>query len=323
MRVSAAVLAVILAGCSPGMAPDAGSPMDAAAPVDANRPDAQADVEGTGEWTLVIRYVHFPELPPSGSREVPGMDLDGHVTASTRDPIGCYFEDWVAPAAYVDTEGIDNQSPNILTAVSALNPMADLNGDVMRSVGDGGATHVMRITRIGDAIDDGEVDVAVFRVEPTAPLVYETVVVDGTPRELLAPGQTFRVHPESLIEGRPRTELPNASLRGGRLFTPPGHFSLRIPSSSGGVTHLELHGLHIGGRVSAERLEHGLMAGYVRVEDVPATIESLNLDRPVDPMTIDSITEQIADLDTDGDGTCEAVSMGVAIEGVAATLVFP
>lgn len=316
------ILASVLAACSPGTPPDAGAPPDAER-VDANRPDAQADVEGTGEWTLLIRLARFPDVPPAGSREVAGLDLDHHVTAGTRDPIGCYFEDWLAPPGYVEAEGIDNQAPNVMTAVRAINPGVDLNHDVMQSIKDGGAIHVLRITRIGDPIDDGEVDVAVFRVEPIDPLVYETVVVDGAPTELLAPGQTFRVHPESLIEGRPRTQLLNGSLRGGQLHTPEGHFSLRIPRPDGAVTRLELNGLRVAGRVDAERLEHGLLAGYVRLEDVPATIESLEIDPPVDPMTVDSIAEQVADMDTDGDGVCEAISIGMAIEGVAATIVFP
>lgn len=318
------ILASVILGCGAGAAPDAAvTPGVDAGSVDASRPDAQADVEGTEEWTLVIRVAQFPDLPPSGSREVPGMDLDGHVTASTSDPVGCYVEDWVAPAAYVETAGIDNQAPSVLTAVRAINPAVDINHDVMQSIRDGGALHAVRVSRIGDPIDDGEVDVAVFRVELTAPPVYETVLVAGAPREVMAPGQTFRVHPESLIEGRPRTQLTNASLRGGRLFTPEGHFSLRIPTREGGVTHLELNGLRIGGRVSAERLEHGLLAGYVRREDVPATIASLNVDPPVDPRTVDSIAEQLADVDVDGDGACEAISIAMMVEGVAATLVFP
>ena len=39
--------------------------------------------------------------------------------------------------------------------------------------------------------------------------------------ELLAPGQTFRALPDSLVDGRARTEVRNASLVGGRLVSPP------------------------------------------------------------------------------------------------------
>ncbi len=317
-------MSLLLAACRAGAAPDAAiPPPDAGVRADAARPDAQADVEGTGEWTFLIRWVRFPELPPSGSREVAGLDLDGHVTASTRDPIGCFVEDWVAPARYVETAGIDNRAPDVISAIGAMNPEARLNHDVIQSIRDGGALHAVRITRIGDPIDDGEVDVAIFRVEATAPLILEAVVIEGETLELPAAGQTFRVHPDALLEGRPRTELVDASLRGGRLFTPGAGFSLRIPTNDGPVLSLELRGTRVAGRVSEDALSDGLLAGWVHREDVPATIASLELDPPVDPATIEALAELLSDHDDDGDGTCEGISIALQIEGVAAQIVFP
>ncbi|MCB9593461.1 MAG: hypothetical protein H6719_12075 [Sandaracinaceae bacterium] len=319
-----ALLAVslLLVGCGETN-PRGGEAGVDASTMDAARPDAQADVEGTGEWVLLIRYVHLPDLPPSGSHEVPGMDLDGHVTASGSDPIGCFFEDWVAPARYVDTSGVDNQVPDIISAIRGINDGLDLNRDVEQAIHDLDALLVIRITRIGDPLDDGEVDVALFQVDLVGEPVYEMVTVDGETLELLAPNQTFRVQADSLIDGRPRTQMMNASLRGGRLYTPGTSFSLRIPARDMRTIELELDGMQVGGRVSETTLESGLVAGYVRVEDVPATIASLNLPTPPDMATVDSIASSLADIDVDGDGPCEAISIGLQVEGVAASLVFP
>ncbi|MCB9594640.1 MAG: hypothetical protein H6719_18040 [Sandaracinaceae bacterium] len=314
---------LLLIACGPAVRVDGGAPPGIDASLDAARPDAQADVEGTGEWTVLVRYARFPELPTGGSRLVPGMNLDGHVSASSADPIGCFFEDWVAPDRYVDVEGIDNQAPDIFTAVHAFNDGRDVNADILASIVGGGALHVLRISRIGDPVDDGEVDVALFRVDLVDAPVYETVVLDGRSLELLAPGQTFRVQPDSLIEGRPRTVFPNGSLRGGRLFTEAGTFSLRIPTAEGAVLVLELEGTRVSGRVGDGSLDDALLAGWVRREDVPASIGSLNLDPPVDPETLDAIAGELVDIDSDGDGTCDAISIGMEIQGVAANLVFP
>ncbi|MBX3271020.1 MAG: hypothetical protein KF729_12215 [Sandaracinaceae bacterium] len=316
-------VALSVASCAPTPTRDAGVTMDAAPPPDAARPDAQADVEGHEVWTLLVRYARFPEMPPTGSREVAGMDLDQRVTTSTSDALGCHVVDWVAPARYLATAGVDNQSPLILTAIRALNDAVDFNADLLASFARGRALHAIRISRIGHPIDDGGVDVAVFRVEPTAALALEPAVIDGRSLMLLAAGQTFRIHPESLIEGRPRTELRGASLRGGYLHTPGGSFSLRIPASDGGTLHIELSGLRIAGRASETRLEAGLMTGHVRREDVPATIESLNVEPPVDTATVEAIAEQLADLDLDSDGFCEGISIALEIDAVAATLVTP
>ena len=321
MRAIAVFAALMCAACDGGSGTDGGTD---AALRDAAMPDAApADVEGTGEWTLLLRQGIVPALPPASSREVAGMNLDFHDTLGTSDPIGCFVEDWVAPARYVDVLGIDNQVPNVLTALEGFNPGLSLNDDIEQAIHDLDFLLVMRIRRIGHPTDDGGVDVALFTTEIVGTPVYEMVDVGGRMVEMLAPGQTFRPLPDSLIDGRPRTQMIGASLRGGRLFTPESSFSLRVPASDMRMVYLELNGMRLGGRVSESIISDGLIAGHIRVDDVPATLESLMLMDPPDMSTIETIAQTLADLDTNGDGDCEAISIGIQIEGVAATLVDP
>lgn len=321
MRSAVLAQSLLLLACSEPMPRDADASTRDGGAADAARPDAQADVEGTGEWALLLRRATLPELPPAGSREVPGLDLDGHVTASSSDPVGCYFEDWVAPARFVEVLGVDNRIPDVVAAARGINPGLDLNADIQQGINELDALLVLRVTRIGDAVDDGEVDVAIFQTELVGEPVYEPVVIDGATQMLLAPGQTFRALPESLIEGRPRTQIVGASLRGGRLHTPSVDFSLRLPARDLRMVQLELHGARLSGRISASSLTDALLAGHVRLEDVPATIDSLRLDPPPSPSTVAMIADQLADVDVDGDGPCEAISVGIEIEAVAATLI--
>jgi len=165
----------------------------------------------------------------------------------------------------------------------------------------------------------------VFMSELTEPAVFETVTVAGQPRTLLAPGQTFRPTADTLVDGRPRTFIRNASLRGGRIHTPPGtSLSLRIPARDGRVAVIELQDLRIGGRVGDTRLEDALIAGYIRVDDVRTTVDSLELPDPPDPAFVDGVASYYADVDVDGDPTvCEGISLGLEVEGVAAALELP
>jgi len=331
VRLSSLALCSLLTACGGefGSSSDAGVPTPTdAGPDDAAAPDAApADVPGDGVWTIVLRRIDIPELtdPTGSSDEVPGMNLDGFVTATERDPIGCAWVDWRAPARFVEVDGIDNQIPRVVDQIRELNPELDLDRDIQNAIADGDVLLVLRVERIGHPTDDGEVDVAVFTTELVDAPVFETVTVDGQPRMLLAPGQTYRALPDSLIDGRPRTFIRNASLRGGRLFTPPGtSFSLRIPARDGRLAVLELQDLRLGGEIGEAGLTNAVIAGYVRVDDVGTTVDSLELEDPPDPAYVDGIASFYADLDADGDpANCEGISLGFEVEGVSAELELP
>lgn len=331
MRRCTFFLCSLLAACGGdlGSSPDATVPPASDAGIaDAAPPDAApADVPGDGVWTLVLRRILVPDVPApmATTDEVAGMDLDAFVTATERDPIGCAWVDWRAPARFVDVAGIDNQIPRVIDQIREINPSLDLAGDIQRSIDEGDILIVLRIERIGHPTDDGEVDVSVYMSELTAPAVFETVAVEGQPQRLLAPGQTFQPRADTLVDGRPRTFIRNASLRGGRLHTPAGtSLSLRIPARDGRVAIIELQDIRIGGRIDESSLQDAVIAGYVRVDDVRTTVDSLELEDPPDPAYVDGVAAYYADLDVDSDPTdCEGISLGLEIEGVAAELTLP
>ena len=109
------------------------------------------------------------------------------------------------------------------------------------------------------------------------------------------------------------------------LYTPAGtSFSLRIPARDGRVAIIELQDIRVGGRIDEASLTDAVIAGYVRVDDVRTTVDSLELEDPPEPAYVDGIASFYADIDSDGDTTdCEGISLGLEVEGVAAELVLP
>jgi hypothetical protein len=211
---------------------------------------------------------------------VPGRDLDARVgAASATDP--CWAEDFVSE---LTGPGVDNQF--LANLADLLHPsFATLDEAVAAQLA---GAEVMVVTLTGvNGRSDLEVDAALERAYllPAAgrPLAVVTAEPDGSPRARLA---DERVHIE--LDG---WELPVGEA--GIETVHDATLLLDVLDPAAGVVERGT----------------GELAAHTDVETVRRV--AARLYDPIDASTATSIAQP--DLDLDGDGTCEGISLGVGL----------
>lgn len=324
--VLAAVLAGggVLAGCGDDDGgTDAGPRTDTGVPPNPPGPDTGVptpptppDPPGNMTYDYVVNALQIGQASPSNPDEAPGFDLDDHNTTSEADPVGCGWADFTAPARFGGGAGVDNQLGPLLEMISSLGLDFDANGTIAENIAAGDLLLLIRVTGVGDLMNDGNVTVQFYLGEL---MPGTTPMLDGMMR--LSGGQTFLVSPDSVMGGSldmPRIQFSGAVIANGRLRGGPSLFSLNVPLGDMGSLDLDVQQAQVGFDITATALSNGLVGGYVDVDDIVTALMNLMLDIMIPVETVRSILEGQADIDGDGDTECEALSVGLVFDSVPA-----
>jgi len=229
---------------------------------------------------------------------VPGFDLDGRISDAT-DDLGCNQEDWVSPDG---VPGIDNQFASLApTLEAALGE--DLQDAIDASIADGSLILLMELEGV-DATND---DTVTLDVASGSTADGDPPTLDGT---AIAPGQSFT------IDLTPVDDAP-AVLRGGVLEASAPELPFSLPIDATTNLDVIIRDAQVRATVTGvPTLEDGVIGGWLMLDELVTAFQAAAPD--VDSALIRSVLEGVADLEPDGDGICQAVSIAVTFEGVEA-----
>jgi len=266
--------------------------------VDMSPPPAPLDCTGADDRCLfVVSTLSIgTEDPDTGA--VPGFDLDGRISDAT-DDLGCNQEDWVSPDG---VPGIDNQVASLGPVLETVSG-EDLQDAIDASLADGSLILLMELEGV-DATSDETVTLD----------VASGSTVDGDPPTLdgsaIAPGQSFTID-LTPVDGA------TAVLRDGVLEASVSELPLALPIDATTTLDLLIRGARLRATVTeVPSLEDGLIGGSLAVDEFVTAFQVVAPD--VDSALIRSVLEGVADLEPDGDGICQAVSIGITFESVEA-----
>lgn len=232
---------------------------------------------------------------PVESQGVIGFDLDGHIT-NEGDPHGCGKQDFVSP----DGEpGIDNQLGLLLGAIGDVLVIVD--DLVAQAVAEGGALYVIEI-RDWEGPGDRSARGRIMRTE-TPPLIGN----DG----LVLRGQTLGVAEDGLMG-----EFELTVDAEGRVFES-GPFTMLLPIIVLDVDEvLELR----SSRVRFERHEDGtmhagLIGGGIMIDGIIHITDNYAVGAEIRAV-VPPLLRNLADLEPDERGRCQALSVALAWEAV-------
>jgi hypothetical protein len=228
---------------------------------------------------------------------VPGFDIDGRISDAT-DDVGCNQEDWVSPEGVM---GIDNQLASLApTLEAALGE--ELQPTIDGAIADGSIIILMDIKGLEFDDDDVTMDLALgSTADGEAPMLSGSA---------LAPGQTFTID-MTYVEDAPGT------VSDGLLDIQLSTLPLSIPFDETTVIALTIRDARVQATVTATpSLDGGLIGGSLNIDELVTTVEEVAPD--IDPALIQTTLEGVADLEPDGDGICQNVSVGITFEGVEA-----
>ena len=221
-----------------------------------------------------------------------GFDLDG----AAGDV--CDIPDYVDAAG---NPGIDNAFARLVPALEATEAAA-VEGLIQDAINTGGLLIMYELARFDDPVDDPCVDLSLLRGEGDVSLG-----TDGT----LEWSQTFDRDPDT-----PASTVTGLPLSDGRVVARPIDYDLPIQILNANVLfHLHEGALRVD--VAEDGSSSGLLAGGVAVADVIAVAQTENVDADLAAM-VESLVQVTADLDKDGDGVCEQISMTFTFEAVPA-----
>jgi len=270
------VIALLLA-CSGGTADDTAAAVDECA--------------GAGETQVaVLTRVAFARIEDGVTR---GYDLDEDET-DAGEPWGCGIQD------FVDAEGntgIDNAFGQVIPALESTQAVV-LEDLILESINSGELLLMLELEDVNSEVDDACVDLTIQQATGTP-----NVGNDGS----VESGQTFERDPDSPIE------TVSTSVVDGRIDS--AKFDYRLPLQVfreaidfdiyGARARVELHG---DGTVSGF-INGGVSADYV--------MEIANRDGIGDDVAavLEPVVMALKDLDRDGDGTCEDISVVLEFDG--------
>jgi hypothetical protein len=226
-----------------------------------------------------------------------GFDLDG-VDSALGDDAGCGIAD------FVDAEGntgIDNSFANLIPTLELTEAQA-VEGIIDGTIKSGELLLMFELADVDDPQDDGCVDFTLLQGEGT-PLL-------GTDGELLA-DQTFDRDLEAPSEG-----VEGLALVDGRVEAAPLDVVLPIQ-----VFDLALEFAMLQGAMRVDRTEEGGFTGVFGGGVDPQYLLDIAATENVDDAlygVLEGLLANAADLDFDGDGVCEALSIHFEFEAVGA-----
>lgn len=229
---------------------------------------------------------------------VPGFDIDGRISDAT-DDVGCNQEDWVSPEGVM---GIDNQLASLApTLEAALGE--DLQPTIDGAIADGSIIILMDLKGVESTNDD----------TVTMDLALGSVAGGGAPMlsgSALAPGQSFTIDETYVSDAA-------GAISGGVLDIEIDTLPLSIPFDETTTIALTIRSARVQANVTATpALTNGLIGGSLNIDELVTTVEEVAPD--IDPALIQTTLEGVADLEPDGDGICQNVSVGITFEGVEA-----
>lgn len=287
------------------------------------------DPPGNRTLDYVLRIIRFGIEERPGI--TPGFNVDGLVTLTEDDPLGCRHIDATAPVRYGSTPGVDNRFGPLLQQIREIGADFDPETAFLRNIQSGSILLLVRLSGVADGAamqNDGSVSVAVFlgRVPGGAMPRLEPVDDRGTLVMTLVPGQTFLVDPATVEDRdltRPRIRMDSAEIRDGQLRAGPVLFPLQMPVGDAAMVDLDVHETQLIGNVSESALSVGMLGGYVANADVVENWMRLQAEFPdvsVPSSTVSALLRGEADIDlTDAFG-CEGTSLAFTIEGVTAVI---
>ena len=281
MPVATTLLLLSLAGCQ-------------------NEPEEKrpAACSGTDENAVaLITSLRFGREYEDGT--APGFDLDDDVS-SMGGTAGCGRPDHVDPEG---VEGIDNAFARIVPLLDQTEAVA-VEGIVLDHIQSGELLLTVELDDLDDPLDDACIDVTLGRAKGQ--------VLQDADAELL-PYQTFERDldlPYSLVE--------EALLSGGRVDADPVQFAMPIT-----IFAAELNLQLLDGALRVELAEDGSMSGFVAGGvDIYSILDIVNDNAVGDEVKdlLDGMLRASADLDPDGDGTCDHISATLEFDATPAFL---
>lgn len=298
------------------------------------RPDASEDaaaarppdVAGGAPRDYVVSLLQVAGELPSGSGLCPGFDLDDHDTASAADAVGCGRADFTAPDRFGGERGVDSQIGQLLVEAAAAVPGFDANAQLEGSVTRGSTLLLVRLLDVGDPVDDGHVEVLLYlgqmAASGTAPRT-ETTTWEAQTHLVLSSSQHFVIDTRSVEAGdpaRPLIAFRDAWIEGGRLHTAPARFTADIGLTGGRTLPLALERARIAFDVVPGGLANGVIGGFLSVDDFSHAVVTLADNPAVTDGLVRTVVAPRADIDRDGVGGCESISLGLVLEAAPAVV---
>ncbi|MCB9788558.1 MAG: hypothetical protein H6744_17920 [Deltaproteobacteria bacterium] len=301
-RVLPAILCLFGLACDGGAAvQDADATPDAVADATGDAtPDAVPDLVPAGPPALtsaltVIQVMRFVAEDPPGVSS--GLDLDGLVTKAG-DASGCGQPDLQSPDG---RPGVDNAFAFVLPPLEAT-MSSTVNETAQEAIDTGEVLLLLAVDGIDDPVDDDQVTVSLYRAEGRPKL--------GTDGRVLA-GQSFYI-----AEGEPWSRDETATIEGGVISAGPFPIVLSLDFFD---THIDL--LMDNARVEYRLDADGRATGVLGAMSHEDTLYKMVTDLDADFLPIaEVLLPEYADIDMDGDGRCDALSIGVELTGASAHL---
>ncbi len=323
--IAIAIVAVAVAGCDAGgdasAGPGSGTSGDESADAAGSEAsDTSADTPGqaevgeglTDDGAAPAGPELIPMEPPARAREISviqvlnfaaedppgvafGLNLDGLETAEG-DPTGCGQGDFTGQQG---TAGVDNAFARVLPPLEA-SMGSNVNQVVREAVATGEVLLLLVVDGIDDPLNDEHVSVGIYRADGKPAL--------GTDGRVLA-GQTF-----DLALDQPFTRTEHGSIVDGVVSAGPLKIVLSLDFFD---THVDLTMdlAHVEYRLEPDGTFHGVLGAVSHKDKLIKMVGDLDADFIP---AAELLLGEFADLDTDEDGTCDALSMGVEILGARA-----
>jgi hypothetical protein len=243
----------------------------------------------------VVQVMHFVAEGPPGVTS--GLNLDDLVTTAT-DTTGCGQPDFVGPDGQT---GIDNAFAHVLPPLEAT-MSSTVNETAQEAIDTGEVLLLLAVDGIDDPHNDDKVTVSLYRADGRPNL--------GTDGRVLA-GQSFYI-----AEGEAWSRDENATIKDGVISAGPFPIVLSLDFFD---THIDL--LMDNARVEYRLDASGNLKGVLGAMSHEDTLYKMVNDLDADFLPIaEVLLPEYADIDMDGDGRCDALSLGVEITGASAHL---
>jgi hypothetical protein len=228
----------------------------------------------------------------------PGFDLDAHVSSDT-DAIGCGHADHTSPDGL---PGVDNAFAGLIPVLDATEAQA-LEPIIQEAIRQGLILLIVEMTD-PDASDDACRSMRVLR--GTGDPLLGT---DGT----LLGGQTLELDPESASEAVPATVTA-----AGTFYAEGIAFDLPIEIFDASLV-LEVRGATVEVTELDDGTYTGVLGGGFPYQGVVDGLLETNIDGALKDL-LPTVMEGASDLDFDGDGTCESLSVTLEVSALPAFL---
>ncbi|MEZ4269278.1 MAG: hypothetical protein R3F39_23215 [Myxococcota bacterium] len=243
----------------------------------------------------VVQVMHFVAEGPPGVTS--GLNLDGLVTTAT-DSTGCGQPDFVGPDG---RPGVDNAFAHVLPPLEAT-MSSTVNETAQEAINTGEVLLLLAVDGIDDPQNDDKVTVSLYRADGRPNL--------GTDGRVLA-GQSFYI-----AEGEAWSRDENATIKDGVISAGPFPIVLSLDFFD---THIDL--LMDNARVEYRLDASGNLTGVLGAMSHEDTLYKMVNDLDADFLPIAQVLlPEYADIDMDGDGRCDALSLGVELTGASAHL---